>query len=355
LFTANTMNCLCEALGLSLPGNGTAPAVSADRLRLARETGEAVVARVRQGEGGDHRPGREAFLNAICLDLALGGSSNSVLHLLALAQAFGVPLGLEDFDRLSRQVPHLTALSPFGPAHMEDLHRLGGVAQVLRRIQPLGVLSASVPNACGVSLSDWLDATPSSADGQVFRPFDPLEPCRSGLAVLNGSLAPEGAVMKVAGLPAGITCFEGRARVFEDGDRAGAAILAGEILPGTVVVIRGEGPAGGPGMREMLAPTAALVGAGLQESVALVTDGRFSGGSRGVVVGHVCPEAAVGGPIGRVRDGDRIVMDLEQRRLDVELSEPGAVWTGADRERPRGFLGRYARAVGPASLGAVLG
>ena len=352
LFTANTMNCLTETLGLSLPGNGTALAGSSERLRLARESGARVMRMVKNKEFPRQRVTKNAFENSVILDLALGGSSNSVLHLLALAREFGVDLTLADFDRLGSQVPCIGNLSPFGPYHMEDLHALGGVIQVLKHLPP-GLLHEETVNAEGTTLKGWLSRT-SIRHSQVLRSVS--EGRAAGLTILYGTLCPEGAVIKTAGVPPEMKRFQGRALTFDDGEKAGEAILKGKVMPGTVLVIRYEGPRGGPGMREMLTPTAALAGAGLSGSVALITDGRFSGGSRGCVIGHVCPEAALDGPISRVRDGDIIAIDLGRKRLDI-LVDPQILASRKVLVPPKkvgGYLARYAAMVDSASRGAGL-
>lgn len=352
LFTANTMNCLCEVLGASLPGNGTAPAGSADRFRLGRESGRRVVEMVMQGETPRDRINRESFLNTLVLDMALGGSTNSVLHLLAMAQDFEIPLTLDDFDQMGDRVPRVGHLSPFGTAHMEDLHQAGGVVQILRHL-PEGLLFTQAINALGDSMDAWLLKTVRQESPAIL-PSDSWQ--GAGLTILRGSLCPEGAVIKTAGLPQAMSLFKGPARVFEDGETAADAILQGQIRPGSVVVIRYEGPRGGPGMREMLTPTAALVGMGLSGQVALVTDGRFSGGSRGCVVGHVCPEAAVGGPIAKVLDGDEICLDIGSKRIDLLVDE--ATLSRRPVNPPErvlgGYLKRYAASVSSASQGACL-
>ncbi len=352
LFTANTMNCLCEVLGISLPGNGSALANSAERLCLAKKSGRRVVDMVRTEQLPRSRVTRSAFLNAVVLDMALGGSSNSILHLLAMAREFGVTLSLDDFDRMGPQVPRLANLSPFGPAHMEDLQQAGGVIQLLKHL-PKGLLDEGVVNACEQTLQDWLAKTTAAHSPAILKAAE--QKC-AGLTILHGSLCPQGAVIKTAGMPEAMRKFRGQAQVFDDGEAAGDALLNGRVKPGTVVVIRHEGPKGGPGMREMLTPTAALVGAGLSESVALVTDGRFSGGSRGCVIGHVCPEAALGGVIDRVMDGDIIEIDVDDKRLDllVESSLLSARVPVYPRRPLTGYLARYAALVGQASDGACL-
>lgn len=379
LGTANTMAALGEGLGLALPGTATAPARSAEKLRLAREAGERVVALVREGRRARGFLRREAFLNAIALDMALGGSTNSVLHLLAIAAEAGVRLSLEDFDRMSRLVPHLCDLKPSGARPFGHLHRAGGITAVLaeiRRVLDTGQLGVS-----GLPLYRVLDdfslrsSHHHATAGQeaVIRLWDrPIHP-DGGIGVLRGSLAPEGAVVKLSGVAPEALTFDGRARVFDCLEAAVARALDGSIGPGAAVVVRGEGPAGGPGMREQHMLTSILVGRGLGASVAVITDGRFSGSTRGLCVGHVCPEAARGGPIGLVCDGDRISIDIPSRKIDLvvdadELAlrlakggSPGAGGGGDGGEGepppasvPAGLLRRYQALVGPASEGAIL-
>ena len=355
LYTANTMNCLTEVLGLSLPGCGTAPAVSAEKKRLAFASGTAIVRAVRE----DLTPSRiltlAAFENAICVDMALGGSTNTVLHLSALAHEAGVPLPLESFDRISRATPWLADLRPAGNFFLEDFHEAGGVPAALQR---LGERIRDNPHVNGSSILEIArQAEPFGED--VLRPLDrPLRP-EGGIAVLKGNLAPEGAVVKQSGVAEDMLRFEGRARVFDCEEDAQTAILAGRIRDGEVVVIRYEGPRGGPGMREMLAPTSAIVGMGLKRT-ALLTDGRFSGGTRGPCIGHVSPEAARGGPIGLVEDGDLIQVDIPARRLHLgveedEIARRRARWRPVPPKVSRGYLARYAGLVTSACTGAVLG
>jgi dihydroxy-acid dehydratase len=354
LYTANTMAILVEAMGLSLPGTGTALAVGAEKQRLAAAAGERVVALVREGRGARAFLTREAFENAIRVDMALGGSTNTVLHLLAVAHEAGVELALEDFDRLSRETPQLADLRPDGEHFLEDLHWAGGVPAVMRE---LGGALADAPTASGRTVRA-IAASAGTADAEVIRPRARAYAAEGGIAILSGSLAPEGAVVKQSAVSGKSRAFRGPARLFESEEDAMAAVLGGGVDRGGVLVIRNEGPRGGPGMREMLSVTAALAGLGLLEDIALVTDGRFSGGTRGLCVGHVAPEAAAGGPIGLVRDGDEIGIDIPNRRLDLavgetELGKRRARWKPRPPEAA-GWLGRYARQVGSASRGAVL-
>jgi len=357
LFTANTMNCLSEALGLALPGNGTIPAVSADRLILARAAGRAAVRAVRDSLTPRKILSRAAFLNAVALDMALGGSTNTALHLPAIAASAGVSLSLDDFDTLSAQVPHLCSIAPAGPDHMQDLHAAGGVPAVLKVLAGLGRIDGSAMTASGLPLEKCYAGAPDPDGRHIARPDKPYH-AEGGLAVLKGNLAPDGSIVKKAAVDPAMMVHEGPARVFDSEEAAQEAILSKKIRPGDVVVIRYEGPRGGPGMREMLSPTATLAGIGLDKEVALITDGRFSGASRGASIGHITPEAAVGGPIGIVREGDRIRVDIPGKRLDLLIGEQE--WkTRMGAFRPRrtetssAFLESYAARVGPASRGAV--
>jgi len=359
LFTANSMNCLAEALGIALPGNGTIPAVYADRCRLARDAGRAAVKAVAH----DLRPRkiltRTAFLNAVALDMALGGSTNTALHLPALAACAGVDLTLDDFDRISAQVPHLCSLAPSGPHYMEHLHSAGGITAVLKALSKRGWVDGSAPTISAQPLQARFEKAPEPDGTYIARPEKPYH-AEGGLAVLKGNLAPEGCVVKKAAVDHSMLVHEGPARVFDCEEDAQEAILGRKIRPGDVVVIRYEGPRGGPGMREMLSPTSTIAGIGLDKEVALITDGRFSGASRGASIGHVTPEAAAGGPIGIVREGDTIRVDIPGKTLDLLIDtkewqkrmtdfRPRARSTGSS------FLDAYAASVGPASLGAVRG
>ena len=359
MFTANSMNCVAEALGIALPGNGTVPAASSARLRLAKAAGEAVMALVAKGAGARTFLGEAAFRNALALDMALGCSTNAALHLPAIAGEAGLALGLAGFEAASAGTPNLCRLSPAGPHHIEDLHAAGGVSAVLAELASIGRLEAGAPSACGKTLGDIASAA-RVLDPEVIRPAArPYSPT-GGLAVLRGSLAPEGAVVKRSAVAPAMLRREGRAKVFDSEEEAFEAAMAGRVAAGDILVIRYEGPRGGPGMREMLALTAALAGRGLDGSVALVTDGRFSGATRGAAVGHVSPEAAAGGPIALVREGDRILLDIEAGTLDLavapsELEARRADWRPRPCRAASGYLARYARDVGSAARGAVLG
>jgi dihydroxy-acid dehydratase len=356
MFTANTMASVGEALGLSLPGSSTVPAVDPRLADFAVRSGAAVMRLL----DADTRPSeiliRPAFENAVALVMALGGSTNAVLHLLAIAREAGVELRLDDFDDIARRTPHLADLKPFGRYHMVDLDRAGGVPLVLRALMDEGLVHGDVPTVTGATLAENLAEVEFSEDQDVIRsPSTPIAP-EGGLAVLRGNLAPDGAVVKVAGIERAV--FEGPARVFDGEQAALDALFAHQIRHGDFVVIRTEGPKGGPGMREMLQITAAIKGAGLGADVVLITDGRFSGGTTGLCVGHVAPESEVGGPIGLVAEGDTIRLDLEERRLEmvvdpVVLEERRQAWKPHEPRYPTGALGKYARLVGSAASGAV--
>jgi len=356
MYTANTMASAIEALGLSLPGSSAQEAVSEDKRSDCRRAGEAVVRLVRTGLKPRDILTRRAFENAITVVIALGGSTNAVLHLLAIAASAGVRLTLDDFARIGRRVPVLADLKPSGRYLMSELIAIGGIRPLMRTLLAAGLLHGDCLTVTGRTLREDLENVPMYVSGQdIVRPLARPLKKTSHLVILYGNLAPEGAVAKITGKEG--ERFEGRARVFEGEERATQAILAGRVRAGDVVVIRGEGPRGGPGMREMLSPTSALSGRGLGAQVALITDGRFSGGSHGFVVGHISPEAAVGGPIGLVRSGDQITIDAIRReiRLDVpaaELRRRRRAWKPRARAF-RGALDKYARLVGSASQGAV--
>ena len=358
MFTANSMNCLTEALGMGLPGNGTIPAVSGARLRLAKQAGMRAVEMVREGLTPDRILTSAAFRNALALDMALGCSTNSALHLPAIAHEAGVPFDLTMINDLSARVPNLCHLAPAGAHHVQDLHEAGGVMAVLREISPLGVLDGEAMTCTGKTLAACY-AGAQNHNPQVIRPLsEPYSPT-GGLMVLRGNLAPRGAIVKRSAVAPEMLVHEGPARVFDSEDAAIAAIYAGAIRPGDVVVIRYEGPKGGPGMREMLSPTSAICGMGLDKEVALITDGRFSGATRGAAIGHVSPEAASGGLIGLVEEGDRIAIDIPSGSLELRVDE---ATLAARRERwvcpppnvTRGYLARYARMVSSADEGAIL-
>ncbi|ROS41708.1 dihydroxyacid dehydratase [Amycolatopsis thermoflava] len=355
MYTANTMACAAEALGMSLPGSASPPSVDRRRDRFARESGEAVVGMLGAGITARDVLTREAFENAIAVVMALGGSTNAVLHLLAIAHEAEVDLTLDDFTRIGDRVPHLADVKPFGRHVMTAVDRVGGVPVVMKALLDAGLLHGDCLTVTGKTLAENLaELAPPELDGEVVRKLsNPIHPT-GGLTILHGSLAPEGAVVKSAGFDS--SRFEGTARVF-DGEQAAMDALP-TLQPGDVVVIRYEGPRGGPGMREMLAVTGAIKGAGLGKDVLLLTDGRFSGGTTGLCIGHVAPEAAHGGPIAFVRDGDPIVLDMETRTLDVgiseaEMAERRSGWEAPPPPRRTGVLAKYARLVGSAAQGAV--
>jgi len=357
MFTANTMACAAEALGMALPGSAAPPAPDARRTDIARRSGEAVVALTEAGITARRILTKPAIENAVAVVMALGGSTNAVLHLLAIANEAEVELTLADFDRIGRKVPHLADVKPFGRYVMTDVDAVGGVPVVMRHLLDAGLLDGDALTVTGKTLAENLDAlAPAQPDGEVVHAMnDPIH-LSGGIAILRGSLAPDGAVVKSAGMDALV--FEGTARVFDGEADAMAAVTEGRIHPNDVIVIRWEGPKGGPGMREMLAVTAAVKGAGLGADVALVTDGRFSGATFGLCVGHVAPEAADLGPIALVAEGDRIVLDVPNRRLDLlvddaELERRRAAWQPMEPRYTRGALAKYARLVSSAAYGAV--
>ena len=355
LYTANTMSCLTEAMGMSLPGCGTALAVSAEKRRIAFESGERIIELVRKGVTPRKILTKAAFDNAIMVDLALGGSSNSVLHLLAIAHEAGVKLPLERFDALSRETPNISALEPVGDHYMEDLHWGGGVAAVLHR---MGERVRDNPTVSGRRIKAIVKGV-DYIDDEVIRPVEKAFHKEGGIAILHGNIAPLGAVVKQSGVSEKMMRFTGRARVFDSEEAAMKAILGKSIRSGDCLVIRYEGPRGGPGMREMLAPTATLMGMGLGDSVALITDGRFSGGTRGPCIGHISPEAMEGGTIALVKEGDSIELDIPKRTItlkvdDEELEKRRRGWKAPEPKIKRGWLARYAKAVTSANTGAVL-
>ena len=357
MFTANTMASVGEALGMSLLGSASAPAVDRRRDDFAYASGEAVVRLLELGIRPRQIMTKAAFENAIAVVMALGGSTNAVLHLMAIAHEARVDLALDDFNRIAAKVPHIADTKPHGKFHMTDIDRIGGVPVVMRELLDAGLLHGDCVTVTGRTMAENLgDLDPPAPDGVVVHPLSSPIHATGGLAILSGSLAPAGSVVKVAGLD--VEHFEGPARVFDGEQGALDAILAGEIQPGTVVVIRAEGPRGGPGMREMLAVTGAMKGAGRGGDCALVTDGRFSGGTHGFCVGHVAPESADGGPIGLVADGDRVVIDVASKRIDLlvdaaELDRRRQQWSPPPPRYTSGVLAKYARLVTGAERGAV--
>ncbi len=358
MFTANSMNCLSEALGLALPYNGSALANTAEREALARRAAARIMDLIAADLTARQIVTQEALDDAFALDLAMGGSTNTILHTLAIAREAGIEYPLARINEIADRVPHLCKVAPSGPWHMDDVHRAGGVPAILASLAAVpGALHLDRPTVAGTLRESLADA--AVKDDAVIRPLANPHSARGGLAILFGSLAPEGAVVKTAGVMPSMRTHRGPAVVFESQEDAMQGIVGGRIRPGDVVVVRYEGPRGGPGMQEMLAPTSAIMGMGLGESVALVTDGRFSGGTRGACIGHVSPEAAEGGPIGLVRNGDTIAIDLAARTLDLEVKESElarrrAAFTALKREAPGRWLKRYRSLVTNAASGAVL-
>jgi dihydroxy-acid dehydratase len=355
MYTANTMACVTESLGMSLPGCATAPAVLAQKRRFAFESGVRIVQLVRKNITPRKILTRPAFENAIMVDLALGGSTNTVLHIPAIAHEAKVDLPLEVFDVLSRKVPHITNMIPGGEYYMEDLDHAGGIPAVLKRLKKHLNSTVTVSGRRSVEIAESAHVM----DEDVIRPTDRPYHKEGGIAILRGSLAPGGAVVKQTAVSAKMMKFEGAVKVFDSEEKGMKAILAGEIEPGDAVVIRYEGPKGGPGMREMLSPTSALAGMGLTESVALITDGRFSGGTRGPCVGHISPEAMEGGPIAILRNGDRVKIDIPRRQIEVllpaeEIAKRFASWRRPKPKITHGYLARYAKLVSSAGEGAIM-
>jgi dihydroxy-acid dehydratase len=359
MYTANTMAAAAEALGMSLPGSAAPPATDRRRDGYARRSGQAVVELIRQGTTARQIMVREAFENAIAVVMALGGSTNAVLHLLAIAREARVELALEDFRRIGARVPHLADVKPFGRHVMPDVDRIGGIPVVMQLLLDEGLLHGDVPTVTGRTMAENLaELRAPKPDGTVLRRFDEPIHRTGGITILHGTLAPEGAVVKSAGFDS--TVFEGTARVFDGEQGCMDAVEKGDLQPGDVAVIRYEGPKGGPGMREMLAVTGAIKGAGLGKDVLLITDGRFSGGTTGLCVGHVAPEAADGGPVAHVRDGDRIRLDVATGTLDLlvdeeELARRREGWAPLPPRYTTGVLAKYAKLVGSAAHGAVCG
>ncbi len=359
LFTANSMNCLLEVLGLALPYNGSALALSSEREALAQQAAGQILQLIEADLSPRKLVTTEVIDDAFALDMAMGGSTNTVLHTLAFAHEAGVDYPLDRINAIADRVPYLSKVSPSGPWHMEDVHRAGGIPAILNEIARSGnTLHLDRPTVSGMTLRESI-AGMTVQDYEVIRPVENPHSSVGGLSVLFGNLAPQGSVIKVGGVAAHIRRFSGPARIYDSQEAAMAGILDRQVQPGEVVVIRYEGPRGGPGMQEMLAPTSAIMGLGLGEKVALITDGRFSGGTRGVCIGHISPEAAAGGPIAAVQEGDLIEIDLEARTLNVHLSEEqiGERLAALPPFTPRtqsAWLSRYSRMVTSASQGAVL-
>ena len=357
MFTANSMNCLSEAIGLALPGNGTIPAVFADRIRLAKETGKKIMELVKKNLTPKKLITKESFENAIAVDMALGCSTNTVLHLLAIAKEAGIDISLKTFDEISKKTPVLAKLIPAGEHGVVDLHFAGGIPAVMKELSKLGIIHLDVKTVTGKTLRENLKEV-KVLNYEVIRPVENPYHKEGGIAILYGSLAPEGAVVKTSAIVPKMLKYSGRAKVFNSEEEAYQAILEGKIKPGDVVVIRYEGPKGGPGMREMLSPTSAIIGMGLGDSVALITDGRFSGGTQGACIGHVSPEAAEGGPIALVEEGDIIEIDIPQRRLDLKISEKELErrrkkWKPLQKKL-KGVLKKYYNLVQSGAKGAIL-
>ncbi|MBM4301659.1 MAG: dihydroxy-acid dehydratase [Deltaproteobacteria bacterium] len=357
MFTANSMNCLSEALGMALPGNGTIPAVAAARFRLAKEAGFKIMEMVAKQILPRQIATLTAFKNAMAVDMALGCSTNTVLHVPAIAREAGIDLSLDLFNEVSVKTPHLCSMSPGGSHHLEDLDAAGGVPAVMAVLMEAGLVDGAPLTATGVTVADNLTAV-RVLDENVIRSLSSPYHRQGGIAILKGNLAPDGAVVKQSAVDPQMLMNVGAARVFESEEAATQAILEGRIKPGDIVVIRYEGPKGGPGMREMLTPTSAIAGMGLDKEVALLTDGRFSGGTRGAAIGHISPEAAEGGPIALVREDDRIKIDIPAKTLtllvdDAELARRLQTWQPPEPKISEGYLSRYSRMVSSGSQGAV--
>jgi dihydroxy-acid dehydratase len=358
MFTANSMNCLTEALGLGLPGNGTIPAIHAGRIRLAKLAGMKVMELVSRDLKPRDIATEDAFRNAIAVDMALGCSTNTVLHLPAIAHEANLNISLEQFDKISSMTPHICSLSPAGPHHLEDLDQAGGIQAVLKELADGGLVSPGVMTATGLTLKDNLEKI-TILDPEIIRPLDCPYHEIGGIAILYGNLAPEGAVVKQSAVAGEMLQNKGKARVYDSEETAVDQILKGEIKAGEIIIIRYEGPKGGPGMREMLNPTSSLAGMGLDKTVCLITDGRFSGGTRGAAIGHVSPEAAHGGPIALVQDGDEISIDIPNKRIDLNISTEEFETRKQQWKKPKpkiteGYLARYAEQVSSAAQGAIL-
>ncbi|MEX1315111.1 MAG: dihydroxy-acid dehydratase [Desulfotignum sp.] len=358
MFTANSMNCLTEAFGMALPGNGTIPAPMSRRIRLAKETGIQIMALLEQGITPDKIMTKQAFMNALTVDMALGCSTNTVLHLTAIAHEAGVHLDLSVINQVSEKTPHICSLSPGGPDHIQDLDRAGGIPAVMKTLADQSLLDTGCLTATGKTVADNLSSVEIKDRSVIRAASDPYH-VQGGLAVLFGNLAPDGCVVKQSAVVDGMMTHQGPARVFDSEETATSAILGGEINAGDVVVIRYEGPAGGPGMREMLTPTSAIAGMGLGAACALITDGRFSGGTKGACIGHVSPEAADRGPIAIIKENDIIHIDIPAKTIQLmvpekDIQERLARWVKPDPKIKTGYMARYARQVSSAGQGAVI-
>lgn len=359
MFTANSMNCLVEAIGMGLPGNGTIPAVYGERIRLAKEAGMKIMDLLERGLLPRDIMTLKAFENALTMDMALGCSTNSVLHLPAIAHDAGVMIDLDLVNVISSRTPNLCKLSPAGPHHMEDLYEAGGVQAVMKELAKKNLLNLDQLTVAGKTIGEICEMADGPIDREVIRPIDEPYKQTGGIAVLRGNLAPDGAVVKQSAVAPEMMVHQGPARVFESEDQAYQAILEGKIKKKDVIIIRYEGPRGGPGMKEMLSPTAAIAGMGLDKDVALITDGRFSGATRGASIGHVSPEAMAAGPIALVEEGDIISINIPEGRLDLlvddsVLEERKRKWKAPEARFKSGYLARYARMVTSANTGAVL-
>jgi len=359
MFTANSMNCLTEAVGMGLPGNGTIPAVMAARIRLAKEAGMQIMTLLENGITSRKIMTEQAFRNAITVDMALGCSTNTVLHLVAIAREAGVDIDLRLINEISEKTPHLCSISPGGKDHLEDLNRAGGIRAVMKVLSEKGLIGNTCISVTGKTVAEDIQAV-RVLDPEVIRPVENPYHEQGGLAVLFGNLAPDGCVVKQSAVLDEMLRHEGPARVFESEEDASKAIMAGDINKGDVLVIRYEGPMGGPGMREMLTPTSAIAGMKLDAHVALLTDGRFSGGTRGASIGHISPEAMQGGPIAIVREGDSIAIDIPAKSVTLRLPETEiqarlSEWKAPEPRITQGYMSRYAKMVSSASQGAVVG
>ncbi|MBU1153559.1 dihydroxy-acid dehydratase, partial [bacterium] len=357
MFTANSMNCLSEALGLSLPGTGTIPAVMAKRKRLSKEAGMKIMELVEEQLLPRHIATEAAFKNAIAVEMALGSSTNTVLHLPAIANEAKIKLDLNLFNQISASTPNLCRISPAGPFHMEDLNQAGGISTVMMELDKKGLIETNLVTVTTKTVKENIKEA-KNLNSQVIRPIEDPYSDDGGLAILFGNLAPCGAVVKKSAVDKDMLIHKGPAKVFNCEEEAMAAILEGKIKKGEVIIIRYEGPKGGPGMREMLGPTSAIAGIGLDKEVALLTDGRFSGGSRGAAIGHISPEAQEGGPIAIIQDGDMIKIDIPNKQIEVELSQEEIErrlkeWKEPEYKIKEGYLYRYAKAVSSASTGAI--
>ncbi len=358
MYSANSINCISEVLGLSLPGNGTIPAPMAERVRLAKLAGLKIMELVDKDIKPRDILTTDSFKNAICADMAMGCSTNTVLHLLAIAQEAKVDLRLDMFNEISNKVPDLCAFSPVGPYHLQDLDEAGGMMALLNRIDPLGVLNRDCMTVTGKTIYENYKNSRVYRD-EVIRPLDKPYYPKGGLSVLSGNLAPYGSILKQSGVDSAMNHFVGRARVFDSEEDALKDIFGKKIKKGDVVVIRYEGPAGGPGMKEMLQPTSAIVGMGLDKDVALITDGRFSGATKGLCIGHISPEAARGGLIGLIKEGDEIEIDVEKKTIELlvdekEIEKRKKEFKPKEPKINYGYLARYAKMVGQAHKGAIL-